>query len=109
LFTRAFAEILKSVGVKTIKLPPRSANLNPHAERFVRSIKSEALDKIIFFGERQLRHAVEQFLEHYHAERNHQGIDNTLILAAESGGLTKGEVCCRQRLGGLLRYYHRAA
>jgi putative transposase len=109
LFTQAFADILKTAGVKTIKLPPRSPNLNPHAERFVRSIKSEALDRMIFFGEKQLRHTVEQFVLHYHAERNHQGINNALILAGEAVGQTRGEVKCRERLGGLLRYYHRAA
>ena len=82
---------------------------NPHAERFVRSIKSECLDKMIFFSERQLRHAVEQFMAHYHGERNHQGLGNELIVAEESVGKTEGEICRRERLGGLLRYYHRAA
>ena len=66
LFTREFAAILKAAGVKTINLPPRSPNLSPHAERFVRSIESECLAKMIFFGERQLRRAVEQFVAHYH-------------------------------------------
>ncbi len=109
LFTKEFIAILKAAGVKTIKLPPRSPNLSPHAERFVRSIKSECLAKMIFFGERQMRRAVEQFVAHYHAERNHQGVGNELIQPEKSVGKTEGEIRCRERLGGLLRYYHRAA
>ncbi len=109
LFTKGFAEILKAAGVKVIKLPPRSPNLNPHAERFVRSVKSEYLDKMIFFGERSLRRAIEQFVAYYHGERNHQGVGNELITAEESVGKTEGDICCRKRLGGLLRYYRRVA
>ena len=109
LFTSGFAEILRAAGVKVIKLPPRSPNLNPHAERFVRSIKSECLDKMVFFGPKHLRHAIEQFVAHYHGERNHQGLGNALIVREEPVGMTEGEICCRERLGGLLRYYHRAA
>ena len=105
----SLAVILKAASVKTIKLPPMSPDLNPHAERFVRSIKSEYLAKMIFFGERQLRRAIEQFVAHYHGERNHQGLDNELIVAEGSAGKTEGDICCRERLGGLLRYYHRAA
>ena len=109
LFTSGFAEILKTAGVKVIKLPPRSPNLNPHAERFVRSIKSECLDKMVFFSPKHLRRAIEQFVAHYHGERNHQGLDNALIVREEAIATTEGEICCRERLGGLLRYYHRAA
>ncbi len=109
LFTSVFAEILKAAGVKVVKLPPRSPDLNPHAERFVRSIKSECLAKMIFFGERQLQRAVEQFVVHYHGERNHQGLGNQLIQPGESVGKAEGEIRCYERLGGLLRYYHRAA
>jgi len=104
-----FAKILEAVGVEVIKLPARSPNLNPHAERFVKSIKSECLDKMIFFGERSLRRAIDQFISHYHGERNHQGIGNELIAGEESVGQTEGEIVCHERLGGLLRYYHRAA
>jgi putative transposase len=86
-----------------------SSKVSPHAERFVRSIKSECLDRMIFFGERQLRHAITEFMAHYHGGRNHQGLGNELIVAGESVGTTEGEIGCRERLGGLLRYYHRAA
>ena len=75
----------------------------------MRSIKSECLDKMVFFGQKQLRRTVEQFIEHYHEERNHQGLGNELIVGKESIGMIEGQVCCRERLGGLLRYYHRAA
>jgi len=109
VFTKEFVAILKAAGVKTIKLPPRSPNLSPHAERFVRSIKSECLAKMIFFGEKQLRRAIEHFIAHYHAERNHQCVGNRLLEPGESVGRGDGEVRCRERLGGLLRYYHRAA
>ncbi len=75
----------------------------------MRSIKSECLDKMIFFGPKQLQRAIDQFVAHYHEERNHQGLDNELIVAEESVGKLEGKICCRERLGGLLRYYHRAA
>jgi len=79
LFTRSFSRILNSSNVETVKLPARSPNLNAYAERFIRSIKSECLAKIIPLGERHLRHAVKEYTEHYHVERNHQGLDNRLI------------------------------
>jgi putative transposase len=75
---------------------------------FVRSIKSECLDRMILIGEPSLRRAVGQFCEHYHRERNHQGLENKII-EPEFGSAAEGEVNCRERLGGLLRYYHRDA
>jgi transposase InsO family protein len=74
LFARAFRELLKSSGVETVKLPVRSPDLNAYAERFVRSTKSECLAQIIPLGERHLRKAVKEYTEHYHFERNHQGL-----------------------------------
>jgi putative transposase len=79
LFTDGFRATLHAAGVKCLKLPPRSPNLNSVAERFVLSIKSECLDKLVPLGERHLRRAVSEFVEHYHFERNHQGLDNRLI------------------------------
>ena len=64
---------------------------------------------MIFFGEDSLRRAVKTYLEHYHRERNHQALDNTIIMPGEEVGRTAGDVACRERLGGLLRYYHRRA
>ena len=109
LFTAEFLRMIEAVGVKSVKLPPRSPNLNAHAERFVRSIKESCLDRLIFFSEESLRAASHNFVAHYHAERNHQGLANRLI-SPEAGHLdNKGEVQRRQRLGGLLNYYYRAA
>jgi len=79
LFTTSFREILKFSGIETLKLPARSPNLNAYAERFVRSIKSECLAQIIPLGEQHLRHAVKEYMEHYHVEWSHQGLDNRLI------------------------------
>ena len=108
-FTDAFRKILKDEGVESVRLPPRSPNLNPHLERFMKSLKDETLEKMIFFGEKMLRTAIRQFLAHYHAERNHQGLGNQLIDPGEEVGQSLGEVQCRERLGGLLRYYYRDA
>ena len=108
LFRGAFPALLRSAGVEPVRLPPQSPNLNAHAERFVRSIKDECLSKIIPIGERHLRHALEQFAEHYHFERNHQGLGNQLI-DGEAETEPVDLVHRRERLGGVLRSYHRAA
>jgi putative transposase len=72
LFTQQFQQALAAAGIRTLKLPPRSPNLNAHAERFVRTIKESCLDQLIIFGERGLRKAIHEFVAHYHLERNHQ-------------------------------------
>ena len=96
-------------GVESVKLPPQSPNLNAYAERFVRSIKESCLDRMILFGEESLRTAIQNFVAHYHGERNHQGLANQLI-SPEPGHLGNvGEVQRRQRLGGMLNYYYRTA
>lgn len=109
LFTRAFREILRSSGVETVKLPARSPNLNAYAERFVRSIKSECLAQIIPLGERHLRHAVKEYAEHYHVERNHQGLDDRLIEKSLGVADMDTAVVRHERLGGILNYYERRA
>ena len=110
-FCAEFRETLAAGGVNCIALPARSPNLNCHAERWVRSVKSERLSKLILFGESSLRRALTNFCQHYHAERNHQGKDNRLLFprpdAPQSSG--PGIVRCEERLGGLLKYYHREA
>lgn len=108
-FCPAFQKTLKDSGVEPILLTARSPNLNAHLERFNRSLKEECLDRMIFFGETALRKAVAQFLEHYHAERNHQGVGNRLIDPGPEVGQATGAIECRQRLGALLRYYYRMA
>ena len=109
LFTRAFGEILKSSGVQPIKLPPRSPNLNAYAERFVRSIKEECLNRVVLLSEGHLWLVVHEYVEHYHRERNHQGLDNQLLERAPPPANLDAEVHRRERLGGLLNYYHREA
>ncbi len=105
LFTRSFRAILKSSGIETVKLPVRSPNLNAYAERFVRSIKSECLAQIIPLGERHLRHAVNEYTEHYHVERNHQGLGNRLIEKPHGVVDMDSAVVRHERLGGVLNYY----
>jgi transposase InsO family protein len=109
LFTDAFRGLLKLSGVKTVKLPARSPDLNAYAERFVLSIRSECLDQIIPLGERHLRKAVREYTEHYHVERNHQGRGNELIETPCEEPNMDGAVECQERLGGVLKYYRRAA
>ena len=109
LFTAEFLDMIAHSGVESVKLPPRTPNLNAYAERFVRSIKESCLDRMIFFGEKSLRTAILNFVAHYHGERNHQGLANQLI-SPEPGHLgSVGEVQRRQRLGGMLNYYYRTA
>jgi transposase InsO family protein len=109
VFCASFRATLRSVGVLTVRLPPRSPNLNAHLERFHGSIKSECLDRLILFGETMLRNAIREYLLHYHRERNHQSLGNRLIDADEEVGQPVGQIECRERLGGLLRYYYRDA
>jgi transposase InsO family protein len=108
-YSSEFRELLKESGINSVRLPPRSPNLTPHIERFMRSIKAECLERMIFFGESSLRRAVDAFCEHYHRERNHQGLENRLIEPGEEVGRKEGAVICRERLGGILRYYFRRA
>ena len=95
--------------IKPVRLPPRSPNLNAHVERFHRSLKEECLGRMILFGEKSLRKAVATFLDHFHMERNHQGLANRVIEPGEEISRRDGEVICRERLGGMLRYYYRKA
>ena len=109
LYTRVFGEILKSSGVQPIRLPPRSPNLNAYAERFVRSIKEECLHRVVPLGESHLRLLVREYVEHYHRERNHQGLDNRLLQRPPPPLSPDAGVQRRKRLGGLLNLYHREA
>jgi len=108
-YSAAFRSLLAESGVEPVRLPPRSPNLNAHAERFVRSIKDECLNRMIFFGERSLRKATREFAAHYHQERNHQGLGNQLVEPNDRLDRNFGAVDCLQRLGGMLRFYHRVA
>jgi putative transposase len=109
LYTQEFLKMLSEVGVESVRLPPRSPNLNAQAERYVRTIKESCLEQMILFGEDALRSSIHQFLDHYHQERNHQGLDNRLIIPLKEKINTAGRIERRERLGGLLNYYYRAA
>src|SRR5262245_47123574 len=109
-FCASFRATLATAGIQCITLPPQSPNLNAFAERWVRSVKEECLSKLILFGERALQRAVTEFVEHFHAERPHQGKGNVLLFPMQDQPQTgDGRVLCKERLGGLLRYYCRAA
>ena len=107
-FSAAFRHTLSLGGVHALRLPPKTPNLNAYVEHFMRSIKQECLDQMNFFGEGSLRNAIREYLEHYHTERNHQGIDNRLIEQREEP-LPDGVIDCRERLGGILKHYDRVA
>ena len=106
----AFRRILADAGIRVVQTPFQAPNGNAHAERFVRSIKEECLRQVIILGEAHLRRTLTAFMAHYHQERNHQGLDDRLIApeCLAPPGADRA-VQCRARLGGLLRYYHRAA
>ncbi len=109
-YTPQFRKPLKDSRTEVIRLPPRLPNLTAFAERFVRSIKEECLARMIFVGQASLRRAIGEYMTHYHAERNHQGLNNMLILAQPTDAANDDAfIHCRQRLGGMLNYYHRAA
>jgi transposase InsO family protein len=107
-YSLAFRTLLNESGIEMVRLPARSPNLNPFAGRFVRSIKSECLSRMIFFGERSLRKATLEYAAHYHTERNHQGIENRSIESDDRQRSATGAIDCSSRLGGMLRFYHRA-
>jgi putative transposase len=108
-YCRAFQRIIEEAGVTCLVLPPRSPNLNAYAERWVRSVKQECLSRIVLFGERALRHTLKQYEAHYHAERPHQGKGNVILLPSAQELGCNGPVRCRERLGGLLKFYDRKA
>jgi putative transposase len=102
----AFQRTMDAAGVKRVVLPSRSPNLNAYAERWVRSVKEECLSRMILFGETSLRHALTQCVEHFHHERPHQGKGNVPLLPLSSSAERHtGPIRCRERLGGLLKYY----
>ena len=108
-FSEAFRIALKEGGVEPVRLPPRSPNLSAHLERYMRSLKEECLERMIFLGEKSHQTATVSYVDHFLRERNHQGMDNQLLIPAREVGEKAGEVMCRERLGGLLRYYYRQA
>ena len=106
-WSTAVRHLLETSGVRVIQTPFRAPNCNAHAERFVRSIKEECLNRVIPLGEGHFRRTLAEFVAHYHRERNHQGLGNELIDAEDHQH--GGRIRRRERLGGLLNYYYEAA
>ena len=109
LYTAAFRRMLSGSGVESLRLPARSPNLNAYAERFVLSIKSECLGRVIPPGERHLRRAIQQYVDHYHRERHHQGLGNEQIVPLHEDMIGTGPVQRREHLGEMLNFYYREA
>jgi transposase InsO family protein len=102
----AFQHIIDAAGVTRVPLPPRAPNLHAYAERWMRSVKEECLSRLILFGEASLWHALQEYVEHYHHEWNHQGQENVLLFPTSRADERRtGLIHCRERLGGLLKYY----
>jgi putative transposase len=109
-FCPAFQQIMDTAGVTRVPLPPRSPNLNAYAERGVRSVKEECLSRLMLVGEASLRQIIREHVAHYHHERNHQGKGNVLLFPpSRPVRAYEGPIDCRERLGGLLKYYHHEA
>ena len=108
-FCESHRSVLEQSGVEPVLLPPQSPDMNAYLERFMRSLKSECLNKMIFFGQHSLELALKEYVAHYHSERNHQGLDNQLIDPDEEVGSIAGKIECQERLGGMLKYYYRDA
>jgi len=108
-YSQRCREFVAEGGTEVIRLPPLSPNLNAFAERFVRSIKEECLGKMIFVGQVSLRRAITEYMTHFHEERNHQGLENRLVLGKPRIAANDAAIHRRTRLGGMLSYYHRSA
>jgi transposase InsO family protein len=108
-YSAEFRQMLGREGMRVIRLPPRSPNLNAYAERWVRSLREECLSKVIPIGLGGLRHALHEYVAHHHFERNHKGPGNAL-LTPRAYAFSPGHcVSRRSRLGGILNYYERRA
>jgi putative transposase len=106
-FCPAFPRLIDEAGVTRVMLPPQSPNLNAYAERWVRSVKEEALSRLILFGERALWHTLNEYVTHYHQERPHQSKGNVILMPSTPPTQKRdSSIQCRERLGGLLKYYY---
>ena len=108
-YTEDFRGHLDREGVKPVRCPARAPNCNAFAERFVRSIKEECLDRMILFGEASLRRALREYVVHYQTERNHQGVGNRLLEPLALVSSNDETIHRLERLGGMLNYYCREA
>jgi len=107
VFSPRFKSLLGGSGVEILMTAYQAPNMNAHAERFVRSIRSECLDRMIFVGQASLKKAIAEYVAHYHDERSHQGLGNEMVSRVPVQ--RKGAIERSERLGGLLKYYHRRA
>lgn len=101
-----FRGILQGGDTKAVVRLSRSPNLELQIERFIRGMKSERLNRVVFFGEKSLRKALKEFAAHYLEERNHQGLRNSVIEPGSEVGRTEGGIYRRERLGEMLSYCH---
>ena len=108
-FPEPFTHILTEAGIETVLSPVKAPNANSHCERFIKSLQDECLDRLWFVGESALRLVLNEYVDHYHRERNHQGIGHVIIEPGSEVNLLEGRLACRKRLGGLLNYYYREA
>ena len=106
-YTRQFRRVFRGYGIKVIRLPPYSPNLNAYAERWVRSIKEDCLNYVLPLDEGFLRAVVRDYVEFYNQERPHQGLNNRFLPVNEEQADSEAPVKVKERLGGLLNYYHR--
>ena len=108
-FTAQFCQTLADAGIEVVRTAYQAPNMNAFAERWVKSVKDECLSHVILFGQGHLERVLREYVAHFHVERPHQGLDNELIAPAQASGSPTGDVVETERLGGLLRSYHRAA
>ncbi len=108
-FHAAFRGLLEQAGTTPVRTPPRSPNCNAQIERFHGSFKREVADRMIFVGEAHLQTSINEYLEYYHRERNHQGLAGKILDPDPKTGSPEGKVRRRERLGGMLNYYYREA
>lgn len=109
LYPRGFLRLLEQSGIQPVRIPPRTPNCNAHLERLNGSFKREAADRVIFFGETHLRRVIDEYVDYYHRERNHQGLDGQIIEPGNEVGRTNGKIRRRARLGGMFHYFYRDA
>ena len=105
--SEGFHDILRSSGIEPIKLPAKSPDLNSIAERYVKSVKYECLNFLILSSVKQLEYALNQYQLYYHHERIHQSLGR--IIEPKHKTDDTSEIVCIERLGGLLKSYHRLA
>ena len=106
-YSKKFDQILKSEGINVRRLPRRSPNLNAWIESWIGSLKRECLNHFLVLNEKHLDHLMKEYVAHYNTERPHQSMDNKPLIQLPIS--SKGDVKCKERLGGVLKHYYREA